>query len=366
MKIAISGGGTAGHIYPAIAVGNELKKNDGVELIYLGLKDSLEKKLSLDEGYKFYEIESAPFSKRPSFKTVKSYLKIVRGILQAKKILKKEKVEAVFITGGFITGPVAIAAKLLNIPYYIHESNAFPGITTRFLAKSCETLFYSYPETINRIKNYKKVSFSGTPIRENFLKNVKSDRKKINEKPKIVSFGGSGGQKSLNEVVLELLKSREITEYEWIHSCGLNWEEEFRDYLGEKNNFNVQTYFFDLYDHIFNADVVICGCGAQTLTEISALKKAAILIPKSYVINNHQYFNAKVYVDNNAASMLTEENLTKESLLKEIEHILKDSVYKENLENNIYKFFKKDASRLIANSIMDDIYEKNSRRKEKN
>lgn len=348
MRIFLTGGGTAGHIYPAIAIGEELKKQADVEIFYVGVPGLLEEKIVEREGYKFLGIHSKPLYLKPSLKAIKSANAFFKGLRESKKYIKEYKPDAVVATGGYVSGPIGYAAHLKKVPLFIHESNAHYGVTTRFLDRYSDITFYPFKDDIKKFKKSSNKVYGGIPIRSNF------DHYDGQTEDLVLSFGGSGGQKSINEAVAEIFNSHADLPFRWVHICGLNWEKEFQEAVKNLPAYaEVYTYNHELFDIMAKAKVVISGCGAQGLTEIAAMKKPSILIPKSYVKENHQYYNALKYYEKNAAQMITEDQLNGEKLLAMVEDIIESKEKMNQMSENVGQFYEPDSAKIIARNILE-------------
>ncbi|MDO5716792.1 MAG: UDP-N-acetylglucosamine--N-acetylmuramyl-(pentapeptide) pyrophosphoryl-undecaprenol N-acetylglucosamine transferase [Tissierellia bacterium] len=351
MKYVLTGGGTAGHIYPALAVAEKLKSIDSdSQIFYMGLSNHLEEKLAAKEGYPFLPIVSMPLTLRPSKQTFQSIRTFFKGVKMAKKHFKEIQPDAVLATGGYVSGPVGYAAHLMKIPLYIHESNAHPGVTSRFLDRYSQITFYSYKDCLSKLKGRGEKIFSGTPIRSGF------HNQKEAPMDLVLSFGGSGGQKSLNEAILTIFNNTKHLPFPWIHIYGLNWEKEFHEGLKQKpEEAEIHSYYHDLFDLMGKASLVICGPGAQTLSELAASRKASILIPKSYVKENHQYYNAKAFADGGAARMVTEDELTADTLMNMVQNLMDSPAERQAMEQAAAAFHTPGSARKIAETIISHL-----------
>ncbi len=350
MNIFLTGGGTAGHIYPALAIGKELAKNIDAKFYYVGVPGLLEEKIAKREGYEFLGIDSKPLYLKPSIKAIKSVKAFFKGVRLSKKYIDEYKPAAVIATGGFVSGPIGYAAHLKKVPLFIHESNAHYGITTRFLDRYSNITFYPFKDDINNFKKKSNKVYGGIPIREDF--------QIITNEPEnmVLSFGGSGGQKSINEAVAEIFNTHKELPFKWVHITGINWENEFKEAVKEIPKYaEVYTYNHDLFQIMSRAKVVVAGCGAQGLTEIAAMRKPAILIPKAYVKENHQYYNALKYKEKDAAEMITEDELNGKKLLEMVESIINDENKIRIMSNNVESFYEPDSTKIIAKNILEAI-----------
>lgn len=337
MKIILVGGGTAGHINPAIALAQYFRKVEpNCEILYVGANGGMESKLVPEEGLNFRGITVSGFSRKLNLQGIKKNLNTLKNIFiasrESKKILKEFQPDICIGTGGYVSGPLLRTAGKMNIPFIIHDSNSFPGVTTKLLARHATKVLVINKEAKNRLpKNLKNIDIVGTPVRENIAKYSKAEAKKhlgiSNDYPTILSFGGSLGAKTINEVMKEFMIKHKDENFNFIHGYGKrnnSFENELIKNgvdLGDKKHI-IKEYIKNMAECMAAADVVICRAGATTLSEIQIAQKAAILIPSPNVAENHQYYNAMALVKENAASIIEEKDLTLETLEREISNVL--------------------------------------------
>ena len=315
--IVLTGGGTAGHVTPNIALLGELKK-EGWNICYIGSRKGIEKQLIQEQGIPYYGIASGKLRRYLSVQNLKDPFKVIKGFLEAHRLLKKLKPKLVFSKGGYVTVPVVLAAKLLNIPVIIHESDLTPGLANKIASKGAKMICVNFPETLQYVGE--KGILTGTPIRKELFKGSK--RKAIEyckfteDKPILLMMGGSLGARKLNEVLRESLE--ELTkQFNIIHLCGKgNIETALKDYKG----YCQLEYAKDELPHFFAAaDIMFSRAGANALAEILALKIPSLLVPLSQKASRgDQILNARSMEKRGYASVLLEEDLTKESFIKEI------------------------------------------------
>ncbi|MCI6610464.1 MAG: UDP-N-acetylglucosamine--N-acetylmuramyl-(pentapeptide) pyrophosphoryl-undecaprenol N-acetylglucosamine transferase [Ezakiella sp.] len=349
----VSGGGTAGHIYPAISIIEAIKKLDAdSEFYYVGISGKLEEEIAKREGITFLPIVSKPLAFRSPKKTFAGIKAFFKGVKIAKTHIDKYKPDAVICTGGYVSGPIGYAAHKKNVPLFIHESNAYPGRTTKFLDKFSKITFLPYESVKKEFKKTENKIVAGTPIRKGFSA-IKSPLK---ERHIVLSFGGSGGQKTLNDAIADIFNKNKSMPFDWIHISGRDWEKEFEAATPDLPKYaTVYSYYHDFYDLMAKADLVICGCGAQTLNEVSAMRKPSILIPKMYVVNNHQYLNAKKYEDESAGKIIKETDLTGQRLLDLVKEMLDDPNKLKQMGENANKLYVKDSADIIAKYIYKEL-----------
>lgn len=364
MKILFAGGGTAGHINPALAVAGYIKeRHPDAEISYIGTADKLEAKLVPEKGYDFRTIDVAGFQRKITVKNIEKNIKAVgkafSSSLDSKKILKEIKPDLVVGTGGFVSGPVLREAHRLGFKTAIHEQNAFPGVTTKMLSHKADRVMLAMPEAEKYLKLTKKPVITGNPVREELLRMSREEaraRLGLDNRPLILSFGGSLGARRINEAVTELIKHcNGKEEFYHIHGTGKSGYSAMTEAL--KNIklsplTDVREYISDMDVCMAAADLVICRAGAITLSELSCLGKPSILIPSPYVAENHQYHNAMTLKNAGAAEVLEEKNLTGESLIKAVFDIIENKPLLEKMGANAKKHAITDANKRIYDVLM--------------
>ncbi len=334
MRIIISGGGTGGHIYPALAIADEIKNRyKDIEILYVGTKGSLEEELSTKAGYEFQPIHVKGMPRKLNKKSIIAVRELLRGLNDSRKILDKFKPDLVVGTGGYVCGPILYRAARAKIPTVIHEQNAFPGITNKILSRFVDKVLITYEESRKYFVKCRDVVLTGNPIRQDiFMTDKQEARKKLgfDEKPLVLSFGGSGGQRSLNDSMLGVLKKATIeNRVNLIHVTGKPYYNSFFEKIEEEkikisDNVEILSYHHSMPLAISAADLVITSGGAIALAEISAAGKPSILIPKAYTAENHQEFNARAFESNGAARMILEKDLNPEVLFETIMNLVFD------------------------------------------
>ncbi len=363
MHILFAGGGTAGHINPALAIAGYIKsKHPEAKISYIGTAQKLESRLVPEAGYDFYTIDVAGFSRSLSIKGIAKNIvavkKAITASMRAKKLLKSLKPDLVIGTGGYVSGPVLREAAKLGIKTAIHEQNAFPGVTTKMLAPNVDVIMLAMEEAKKHLKLNKEPVITGNPVRGEFLNIEKQEARKklgLSDKPMILSFGGSLGARPLNEAVIELIKSHSKSgKYIHFHSTGkLGYESTIEALKNGGVDFTdelrISEYINNMADCMAAADLIIGRAGAITLTEIQAVGRASILIPSPYVAENHQYHNAMTLKSRNAAEVIEEKDLSAEKLINEVETILSSS--------ELSKAMGENAAKSAINNANERIYE---------
>lgn len=366
MRAVLVGGGTGGHIVPALAVAGYLKQREpDVEILYIGAKGAMEERLVPAAGYDMKTISISGFQRKLSPKNILKNIQTVSRLFDASKdskaILKEFKPDICIGTGGYVSGPVIREAVKLGIATVIHESNAYPGVTTKMLAPDVDTVMLAMPDAKKYIKGSANIAITGNPVRIEVLEaQMEASRKKLDldERPLILSFGGSLGAKAINSAMVEvLIDSSKEKKYQHIHGYG-HHDKEFLDRLdaaGFKAEENPQIrlleYIDDMPACLAAANLIICRSGAMTLSEIEAKGKASILIPSPNVAENHQYHNALALVKKNAANLIEEKNLTGEGLWKTVELLFSSPEKLKEIENNAAMLEISDANSRIYREI---------------
>lgn len=365
MKVVISAGGTGGHIYPAVAIIEELKKRDeNVQILYIGSKKGMESELipNLNIEYKGIDVMGLP--RKINTKFFKSIFVLFKGLSQAKKIIKNFKPDVVIGTGGFVTGPVLYKAHKLGIYTIFHEQNSYPGITNRILSKYVDAMGITFEDSKKFFKNNNRCVVTGNPIRNRF-KNL--DRKKsfeyfkLKENTKVVfSFGGSNGSEDLNSSMIGVIEKLNGNEkISVIHVTGKSHYEEFISKLSHieiNDNIKILPYLTEM-DMAYGAcDLVITSSGAITLAEISMIKLASILIPKAYVTENHQEFNAREYEKVGASSIILEKDLNSDLLYDNIIDIIFNDEKLNDMKENSSKLANQNAVEDFVSIFFDKFY----------
>lgn len=348
MKIIISGGGTGGHLYPALSILDELKKqNKDIEIIFIGTRSGIEAKVLKDFDYKVEYIPVTYIKRSFSFHNIKSLFMLIFSILKCMKIIFKFKPDIVIGTGGYVTGPVLFSGWLLRKKTLIHEQNVYPGITTKLLSKLVNRVCIGFDECRKYLKRKDNIVLTGNPIREEF-KTI--DSKKINKTKKILIYGGSGGSEKINEVTIEYINNYFNNDYEINFLTGRKFYDDTVEKINNKN-VNVIDYSNDIVDLINDSSFVITSAGAITIAELIELKKPSILIPKAYTAENHQFKNAKAMEEKGVAILLEEKDLSPKLLHENIEKVINDSELLDTFSENFRAFDKNNSEEKIIKEI---------------
>ena len=367
MRVLLAGGGTAGHINPALAIAKTIKEKDkNAEILFVGNIGGLEQRLVKNAGFEIKSISISGFKRSFSPKAMihnaRTAFRAVSASSASAKIIKAFKPDICIGTGGYVSGPVMRAAQKLKIPVIVHEQNAFPGVTTKMLSKKAEYVMLAVDEARKHFDGDVNFVLTGNPIRPEVLRaDEKAARAKLNQnsKPLVLSFGGSLGARKINEGVADLIsRSGKDGRYNHIHAYG-QYGKWFPDLLREKgadpdkcDNLDIREYIDNMAECMAAADVVICRCGAITLSEVQAMGKPSVLIPSPNVAENHQYHNAMALVNNNAAIVIEEKDLTDKSITEAVDKLLSDKAALDKYSENARKMAITDANERIWNVIL--------------
>ncbi len=368
MHILFAGGGTAGHINPALAVADYIKKNHpNAKISYIGTEKGLESRLVRESGYDFYAIEVSGFQRKLSISNIKKNIsaavKMFTSSAAARKLLLELKPDVVMGTGGYVSGPVLREAAKLKIRTCIHEQNAFPGVTTKALAPMVDEVMLAFVDAKKHINSKKAPVITGNPVRESVLSADREQARKklgVGDSPLIVSFGGSLGARPINEAVAGLIKWHAPDgKYYHIHATGKAGYESTKALVAEKGidlkkyeKIELRQYIDDMDTCLAAADLVICRSGAITLSEIQNCGKAAVLIPSPYVAENHQYHNAMTLKKIGAAEIIEEKDLSSESLIKTVSSMIDNPKRLSEMGEKAKKSAISDSNERIYEVIM--------------
>ena len=370
MRVLITGGGTGGHVNPALAIANTIKQNDHDAVIaYVGTKRGIENKLVPKAGYPMYYVDVKGIKRSLSPSNIKAAYLALTSPIKAKKIIREFKPDIVVGTGGYVSWPVVKAASQMGIPTALHESNAIAGVAVKMLQKSVDRIYLNFEKTGESLScDRAKLMKVGNPILGGFSSMTREEARKklgIPDKYKyvILSYAGSMGAEKVNDAVLCLM--REFTakhpEVYHIHATGSIELElctsQFKEMgLDKCENIELCEYIYDMPVRMAAADITINRAGAMTISELAATGKCSIFIPSPNVAENHQYKNAKVLSDAGTAALFEEKELTDgaKPLIEEVEKLLSDEGDELRAERSekIRQFAVSDANKLIYNDLV--------------
>lgn len=357
MNVIISGGGTGGHIYPAIAIAQKIQENiEDLNILYVGIKGGPEETIAKKYGYAFEPIEGMGMPRKINKRFFKSLSTNMKGFKSARRIINEFKPDIAIGTGGYVCGPIIYQAAKLKVPTIIHESNSYPGITSKYLSKKVDYVCISYAEAIKHFKHTDKIVVTGNPVRNNFndtytvddLENLGIDK----NIPVVFSFGGSNGSYAMNKAVKELASNLNGDFY-LLHQTGKRNYDDFIKDLPDNKYLKVFPYIDNIDLFYAVSDLIIASSGAMSLAEISSVKKPSILIPKGYTTENHQQYNAETYVKNGASLMVLEKELDGKILYNNIMSVINDKEKLEEMGKNSSKLAQDGASNAILKLVLE-------------
>ena len=354
-RFIISGGGTGGHIYPAIAIANELKSRfPACEILFVGAKDKMEMQKVPAAGYKIEGLWISGIQRKLTLDNLKFPFKLMSSLAKSRKIIKDFKPDVVIGTGGFASGAVVKVAQQMNIPTVIQEQNSYPGITNKMLASKANAICVAY-DGLDAYFKSNKIIKTGNPVRQDLL-TIDEKRNEAQEfyglqpdKKTVVILGGSLGARRINQLIEKELPFFKEQNVQVIWQCGKFYIDEYKKY---HNNADVLVYdFIERMDLLFAAaDVIVSRAGASSVSELAIVGKPVIFIPSPNVAEDHQTKNAKSITDKNAAILIKESALDNQ-FQEQILRLLTNEQLKETLSKNIKALALPNATKDIVNEI---------------
>lgn len=365
IKVLISGGGTGGHIFPAISIANALKKNaPEIEILFVGAEGKMEMEKVPAAGYKILALPVAGFPRKPSLKMISFFIKLFKSLLIARKIIKTFKPDIAVGVGGYASGPALRMAARQKVPIVLQEQNSYPGITNQILGKKAQKIFVAY-DNMERYFDKNKIIFTGNPIRQD-IQNTEITKGEAyqyfglsSNKRTVFITGGSLGALTLNDSVYQNINTIIENDIQIIWQTGKNYIEKAKILCESLNSTNIYVndfvYRMDLAYLI--ADLIIARAGASTISELCVIGKPVILVPSPNVAEDHQTKNAMALSSINAA-ILIKDSEAREILIQRAIELISNKTLSNILEQSIVKLAKTDAAEVIANQILEIVYEK--------
>ncbi|MDR0974210.1 MAG: UDP-N-acetylglucosamine--N-acetylmuramyl-(pentapeptide) pyrophosphoryl-undecaprenol N-acetylglucosamine transferase [Ruminococcus sp.] len=369
-KILISGGGTTGHIHPALAIAEIIKKKlPETEFLYVGTPNSLEERIAKREGYNFEAVTVTGFGRKLSPKNIKRNAQSAYNLLKADKrcrdIISEFAPDLAIGTGGYVCGPIIRAAAKMGIPTALHEQNAFPGMTVKLLSANVDEVMLAFSDASERLSRGVKYTVTGLPTRAAYYQNPmrRTDAKHklgFDDSLCILSFGGSLGANTINNIAADLIKFEETLpiKINHIHAYGKNGIDTFTQGLTEagidyngSSRLMIREYIDNMNVCMSAADIVICRSGASTVFELQALGRASILIPSPNVTENHQYYNACVIGKTGGAIVMEEKDIETGSINKIISEFVSDTEKIRQMEKDTHSGFEQSTPEKIFKCI---------------
>lgn len=362
-KLLFCAGGTGGHINPAIAVADEIKKQwPKTEIHFVGAQGKMEMEKVPAQGYSISGLPVMGFQRRLTLKNLSFPIKLLKSMIAARRIVSTFEPDAAVGFGGYASGPILRVAQAKNIPTYIQEQNAFPGVTNKLLGKKAKKIFTAY-ENMESFFPKEHITVSGNPVRKVFFQ--KAPEKSILTKkygfdsnlPVVFFMGGSQGARSINHALRDNIEFLKATNAQIIWQTGKFFIDEAKKLIEENNlSEKLKPFVFidDIHHTIALADIVVSRAGALAIAELSAIGKACIFIPLPSAAEDHQRKNALALVEKDAAEMIEDKDL-KKLLPEKLKQLLSDHPRCKLMAEKIKAFAHPEATQLIANHIMHDL-----------
>ncbi|MEX2462466.1 MAG: undecaprenyldiphospho-muramoylpentapeptide beta-N-acetylglucosaminyltransferase [Paenibacillaceae bacterium] len=364
MRIVLSGGGTGGHVYPALAIAEQiLKEQPKAEFLYIGTRSGLEKDIVAKSGLPicFESIEITGFRRKLSLDNLKTILRFFRGVHRSKQLINQFKPDVVIGTGGYVCGPVVYAAAKLGFPTMIHEQNVLPGLTNRFLSRYASCIAVSFRGSESNFPKAKYVVFTGNP-RATTVSSADAAKGRaslglLSDAPLVVIVGGSRGARVINSVIVDMIPN--LPRLPQVHFVCITGEAQYATTLQRINNqqsqpmkhYQIVPYIHNMPEVLAAASLIVNRAGASFLAEITALGIPSILIPSPYVTNNHQEANARWLEQEKAAEVVLEKDLTADGLFALIEKIVQDPIRSESMSKQSKRMGNPNSARLFVQEI---------------
>lgn len=358
----ITGGGTGGHIYPAIAICDALKKDSETkEIYYVGNPNNLEFEITKKLGYKFLGVNVSGMPRKFGFRFIKWFFELQIAIFKALYYIKKYKPDAIFGTGGYVSAPALFAANLAGVPFMIHDSDAQPGIVSKYIAPNAKCVSLAF-EVSKQFIDSNNVHVNGNPIREEFKTLTREEARErlgLENKLTLCIMGGSQGAKSVNNAAVEILKKLSLKyNLQIIFQTGkknydkvlFKLKEIYPEFEKDKNII-LKPYFDNMATILKATDIAVSRAGSLSISELCACGIASILIPYPHAAANHQRKNAKYMLEKQAALYLEDADTIGETLLNAIESLLDNRENLKTIQNNASNLAKLDATQNIVNQL---------------
>jgi UDP-N-acetylglucosamine--N-acetylmuramyl-(pentapeptide) pyrophosphoryl-undecaprenol N-acetylglucosamine transferase len=364
MKVIISGGGTAGHLYPGLALAETLRSTEeAADILFVGTKKGLESKVIPESGYAFKAIEVLGFKRKLSISSIKAFFCLISGVIRSLLIVNEFKPDVVVGLGGYVCVPVVAVSAFKKIPVLIHEQNAVPGLANRLLSRKADVVAVSFSSSEDFFSHAKKVVLTGNPVRAEILNSKKSEYGKFDLDPArktLFIFGGSRGAERINQAAIDaypLFKGEDSLQI--IHSTGkMNFgrvtaEMDRIRSCDDKLVYRCYPYLDQIGLAYSVSDLVVCRAGATTLAEITALGKAAILVPYPYATEDHQKKNGEILEKAGAAKLISDDELDGPRLFQEVTKVMFDSKLLKKMGEASQGLSCPDAAKRMLNLVLE-------------
>jgi UDP-N-acetylglucosamine--N-acetylmuramyl-(pentapeptide) pyrophosphoryl-undecaprenol N-acetylglucosamine transferase len=358
-RVIISGGGTGGHIFPAISIANALRAIEpGIEILFVGAEGRMEMEKIPAAGYRIIGLPVTGIQRRLTLKNLKVMYRLIKSLSLAKKLIKEFNPDVVVGVGGYASGPVLRQAGKMKIPTLIQEQNSYAGVTNKLLAKRASVICVAY-DGMEKYFPAGKIIRTGNPVRQNFdnlseLEDAAFRHFNLKKEfPVILVLGGSLGAGSINKSLSECISLLRDSDCQWLWQTGKHYYDSVKQLVEETVNDNISVHgFINRMEYAYAvADIIVSRAGAGTISELCLVGKPAILIPSPNVAEDHQTKNARALSDKNAAVLITDIQASK-TLVSESIKLVSDKVKRDVLSENIKKMADRDADKRIAEEVL--------------
>ncbi|MEM9525191.1 MAG: undecaprenyldiphospho-muramoylpentapeptide beta-N-acetylglucosaminyltransferase [Bacteroidota bacterium] len=354
LRIIVSGGGTGGHIYPAIAIADELKRlRPEAKFLFVGAEGKMEMEKVPMAGYEIVGLPIRGLERKLSLANLSFPFRVVASLWKSWSVMKSFRPDVVVGTGGYAGGPILYAAAKMGVPTLIQEPNAFAGLANKWLGNQVDKICVAFTG-MGKFFPEEKLVITGNPVREEMLRRVVAATKRPKDQKTILLMGGSGGARSLNEAMrdsTEQLRARPQVQWTW--QCGKLYYEAFKDCAAAQlPNVSVSAFIDDMETAYTKADIVIGRAGSTTIAEIQFLGKPTILVPSPWVAEDHQTMNAKALTEENAAVLVADKD-TKGKLVDTVYGLLDDADQLQSLSRNASAMAQTGAVTRIAEEVLN-------------
>lgn len=351
-RFILAGGGTGGHLYPAVAIAEQIKLlKPEAEILFVGTSNKIESRVIPQLGYKFRTIWISGFARKLNLQNLLFPIKMIVAVIQSVLINIKFKPKVAIGTGAYVAGPVMWGASFMGAKVVLLEQNSYPGITNRMLEKKAEEIHLTFDDSKKYFREQEKLVVSGNPIRVDLkITDKKEALAKFGlspDKKTLLVLGGSGGAKSINDSIVDLIKTDKDLQILW--QTGAYYYDSYKQY--ENENVKVLSFIDDMSSVYSACDLIVCRSGATTIAEVALLGLPVIFVPSTNVAADHQFKNAESIVKNGAAELLRDNEL-KEKLNNLVNNLLSDKKKLVELSEKIKKFSMPKAAENIAKSAI--------------
>lgn len=361
-RFIVTGGGTSGHINPAITIADALKAyygpKEGCEIIFTGRKDGLEGELVPKAGYELRDITAKPFPMKPSPKMIKAFAALKKGRKQCSQIISEFKPDAVIGTGGYVCAPLLDAASSMKVPVIIHEANAFPGRANRMMGRKADLVLTGFPGLEKDFKKAKRVVHTGNPIRSNMTGlDIDETREHLGLKPSdkfVFAMGGSLGSKTINDFIIEAASMERFKDVKFVLGTGKQQTAKLNE-MTLPSNLETYEYIVNPNEYLTAADVSITRAGAVTCAETAAIGSCSILVPYPYAAHDHQTYNASSFANIGGCIMVSDADVAAGKLADVLEDLLNDEDKRLSMRQNAKKLAVLDCDERIVKAIREVI-----------